>query len=137
MTPISQLVNAGLLRVLRPFYFKSIAPAILGVIYLAIVRDHLFKDVLHDYASVEQLHYPHEGYQCNATELRFRSYDGHCNNLNQTGMGMKRLPFGRSALNASETTPGPPWPAGPGLWKPDPYECALFLCCCLNMHPVS
>lgn len=124
MSPISQLIKAELLTLLRPFYFRSIVPAILGVAYLGFVRDDLFKNVLHDYSSMEQLHHPHAGYVCNATELRFRTYDGHCNNLEQTGMGMKMHPFGRSALNASETTPGPPWPAGPGLWKPDPYECA-------------
>ena len=113
------------LTALRPFYLRSIAPLLLGVIYLGISRDSLYEDALHDYSSSEQLHFPHDGYRCNGTELRFRTYDGHCNNLEQTGMGMKMHPFGRSALNASGTTPGPPWPEGPGLWTPDPYECAL------------
>jgi hypothetical protein len=128
MSPISQLVDAVLLKVLRPFYFKSLTPAILGVVYLGIVRDHLFHNDLHDYVSKADLHYPAEGYKCNATELRFRTYDGHCNNLEMTGMGMKDHNFGRSALNASEVTPGPPWPTGPGLWTPDPYECAPACC---------
>ena len=65
-----------------------------------------------------QLHFPEDGYECNATERRFRTYDGHCNNLNQTGMGMAGHPFGRSALNDSGAPPGP------GFWEPSPYLCA-------------
>ena len=65
-----------------------------------------------------QLSYPEDGYKCNATEHRFRTHDGHCNNLNLTGMGMAGHPFGRSALNDSSS------PRSPGFWEPDPYLCA-------------
>ena len=56
---------------------------------------------------------------CDGMEVRFRTYDGHCNALasNETGMGMKGQRFGRSALWTDGRT-------DPGLWEPDPYECA-------------
>ena len=52
-------------------------------------------------------------------ETKFRTCDGHCNGLasNETGMGMKGHRFGRSALWTDHRT-------DPGLWEPDPYECA-------------
>ena len=53
-------------------------------------------------------------------EVKFRTYDGHCNGLdsNITGMGMKDHRFGRSALWTDAKT------QDPGLWEPSPYLCA-------------
>lgn len=72
---------------LQPFYFSSTPPIILGVVFLAFTRDFLFKNRVHDYNTPEALHYTDH---CKPDELRFRTYDGHCNNLQQKG---RMMPF--------------------------------------------
>ena len=118
--PLNIISPAKLLRFTHPFYFHAWPPVLLGVIFLALTRDYLFKYEVHDYNTPEALNYrrpePCGEYcnSCNPTELRFRTYDGHCNNLNQTGMGMKNHRFGRSAVKD-------PKKRDPGLLHPDPY----------------
>lgn len=109
-----------LLTTLQPFYFSGGPPIVLGVLFLAITRDFLFKNRVHDYNTEAMLHYKRPepcGMYCDIctpTELRFRTYDGHCNNLNQTGMGMAHMRYGRCALR----DPGRP---DLDIMEPDPY----------------
>ena len=80
---------------LQPFFFNAVPPVILGVVYLAIVREYLFDKRILDYNTDAQLH---RAEPCTSRELKYRTLDGSCNNLNRTGMGMEGLRFGRSAL---------------------------------------
>ncbi|KAK9827996.1 hypothetical protein WJX81_006931 [Elliptochloris bilobata] len=108
------LSPAAAMRFTRFFYFQSFPPIILGLIFVSLTRDFLFKYRVLDFNTPEALHYANG---CSATEARFRTYNGSCNwvqNETLTGMGMKDHRFGRSAL----------WTDGksdPGLWEPSPY----------------
>ncbi|KAK9827977.1 hypothetical protein WJX81_003657 [Elliptochloris bilobata] len=107
------------------FYFHSIPPIILGVAFLALKRDYLFKNRVFDYNTPEALHWtrpePCTEYcdSCNPMEVRFRTFDGHCNSLNPnlTGMGMSNHRFSHSALYPENASV-------PGLWEPNPYDVA-------------
>ena len=67
---------------MQPFYTSSAPPIILGIVNLGLTRDYLYKNHVHDYNTHEALHTPAT---CTKYELKFRTYDGRCNNLEQPG----------------------------------------------------
>jgi len=114
INPISVFLNNSLLSILRPYFMQGSKPLILGVVFLAITREFLLSERLFDYNTPAMLQY---GRPCTPREIKYRTYDGHCNNLNQTAMGMTFKRFGRSAVKDIRKP-------GPGLFDPDPYVVA-------------
>jgi hypothetical protein len=114
INPLSVFFQNSVLSLLRPFYFQSGRPLILGVLFLAMTREFLLKERVFDYNTPAMLQYDRP---CTPREIKFRTYDGHCNNLNQTGMGRSNNRFGRSAVKD-------PQKPDPGLFEPDPYVVA-------------
>ena len=67
---IPQLLSHGTLQTaLQPFFFNGLTPVILGVIYLAFVRDFLFEERIVDYNTEAQLH---RSTPCSSRELKYR-----------------------------------------------------------------
>ena len=45
----------GILSLLRIYYFSSLPPVILGILYLIYTRDFLINNRLHDYSTADAL----------------------------------------------------------------------------------
>lgn len=66
----------------QPFYFASRRPLILGVVFLGLTREFLFTNRVHDYNTFDELYTPSS---CSDAELKWRTYDGTCNNREKPG----------------------------------------------------
>ena len=66
----------------QPFYFASRRPLILGVVFLGLTREFLFTNRVHDHNTFDELYTPSS---CSDAELKWRTYDGTCNNREKPG----------------------------------------------------